>query len=228
MYIKLRYQLLNLCASQPTAWGLGYLARFQESRQFLLMLEDKGLSILNGRYAGDRQGDFTCRNHKGASVVDLAMADQRLLPEIVECEVLPWETPELVPGSRPMSDHRPIRVEILLNQNLAESEPEPPQQEDQTQEDEDIDESQTIPKFEYASMPMDTFIKAAMESEASKLIFNMADKISQPGAVQPGYIAEQLQEAAEAMVKEAGGLVKEQKSATKDSRRRRAKMQEHE
>merc|ERR1711894_379813 len=136
----------------------------QESRQFLRMLEDKGLSVLNGRYAGDTQVEFTCRNHKGASVVDLAMADQRLLPEVVDCEVMPWETPELRPRSRPMSDHRPVKVEILLNQSVEEPEPEEVQQEDQTEEEEDIDEERRIPKFEYGTMPMDTFIEAALES----------------------------------------------------------------
>ena len=47
------------------------------------------LKIANGRTPGDRLGNMTCYNNKGASVVDYVIADQHLMKDITKLIVYP-------------------------------------------------------------------------------------------------------------------------------------------
>ena len=46
------------------------------------------LCIANGRTLGDRLGNFTCYNHKGASVVDYVISDQSFFRNIKQLKVM--------------------------------------------------------------------------------------------------------------------------------------------
>ena len=61
--------------------------------------------ILNGRFPGDKDGQFTCISNDGASVVDYMIASSELFDHIINFKVL----------DRGESDHFPITCQMKMD-----------------------------------------------------------------------------------------------------------------
>ena len=76
------------------------------------MCATNGLYILNGRFLGDRCGEFTCIKHNGKSVVDYMLGNQSLFNKVKDFRVM----------SIDKSDHFPIMCTINCNVDYTEKE----------------------------------------------------------------------------------------------------------
>ena len=74
-------------------------------RNLLALCQDSNLLILNGRAVGDREGNLTCRNNNGASLVDYFIAS----PSIFALNPILQVQTKL-----PESDHHPLLLQLPL------------------------------------------------------------------------------------------------------------------
>ncbi|CAB0006047.1 unnamed protein product, partial [Nesidiocoris tenuis] len=75
-----------------------------EGKRLLELLEESSLLILNGRTAGDAEGEYTFLGHMGSSVIDYVCVTPCLLEEVVDMVVSP----------QPYSDHMPTVLSLRL------------------------------------------------------------------------------------------------------------------
>ena len=74
-------------------------------KQIIELCTEAQLRILNGRTLGDSKGKITFINHNGTSIDDYCICSSEFLQNIVNFTAGPFE--------QTISDHRPIKVNIL-------------------------------------------------------------------------------------------------------------------
>jgi len=91
-------------------------------RCLLELCSSADLTILNGRFAGDLKGDFTCHHYNGSSVVDYCITQRSMLSDIQYVHVSPLS---------PFSDHCNVSFSLstkhapLISEEKCPSKPNP-------------------------------------------------------------------------------------------------------
>lgn len=88
-----------------------------EGRKLLAFLDDYGGIIVNGRMAGDSEGEFTFCGVMGSSVIDYCICSPDVLKLLSDFQI----------PSKPFSDHMPIVVSLCTKNNFFSRELELPQ-----------------------------------------------------------------------------------------------------
>nr|XP_033323173.1 uncharacterized protein LOC117218718 [Megalopta genalis] len=92
--------------------------RDAEGKALLSLCKERGWYILNGNVVGDEEGEYTYSQHRkipsssetGSSVNDYVIVNIKVLGRIRRFQV----------GNRPESDHRPLEVEVNIEEEYSE------------------------------------------------------------------------------------------------------------
>lgn len=84
----------------------------KEGRKLVEWINGNELNILNGRYEGDEEGEYTYTGYRGATVIDYALVNKYAEEEIREFRI----------EDRVESDHQPLTITLKIKEDMVKEE----------------------------------------------------------------------------------------------------------